>query len=143
MSTVEKKVKAAQAGQTPVKGQVRIQVTADVNITAPIARRLVNLELIKKVGDLIMTGESELVVDGTKVYWKVPLLVVPPDEDENTYPTGEYALVDAISGLYVLEEEAIEKLKEAARPILDRLYPDLDTYLSSIKKIRKIHANHD
>jgi hypothetical protein len=106
------------------KGRIRVGVTAEVNITAPVARRLVNIELMKKVGDMLMTGEPELVIDGQKIYWKVPFLVVPPDDDPNIYPTGTYALVDAISGLYVMNPKEIDTLKAAAYPILDRLYPE-------------------
>jgi len=98
--------------------------SADVNITAPIARRLVNVELMKKVGQMIMAGEPELLIDGQKVYWNVPFLVVPPIGDPHTYPTGTYALVDARSGLYGMGEREIEALKAVARPILDQLYPE-------------------
>ena len=69
-------------------GRIRVQVTTDVNIAAPVARRLVNTELMKKVGQMVMAGEPELFVDGQKVYWKAPLLIVPPDGDANAYPTG-------------------------------------------------------
>ena len=118
------------------QGRIRVEVTADVNITAPIARRLVNIELMKKVGDMIMTGEPELLIDGQKIYWKVPFLVVPPDDDPNTHPTGQYALVDAISGLYVLEDDAIEQLKTTSEPLLDRLYPELEAYMQKIREVR-------
>jgi hypothetical protein len=64
-------VKDKKADKAVVSGWVRVQVTADVNITAPIARRLVNTELMKKVGQMIMAGEPELLIDGKKVYWKV------------------------------------------------------------------------
>ena len=106
-------------------GRIRVQVTADVNIAAPVARRLVNTELMQKVGQMVMAGEAELLVDGQKVYWKVPLLVVPPDGDANVYPTGRCALVNAYSGIYVLNKKEVEALKSAARPLLYRLYPDL------------------
>jgi hypothetical protein len=112
------------AGPPTTAGRVQVHVTADVNITAPIARRLVNVELMKKVGQMIMAGEPELLVDGQRVYWKVPFLVVPPLGDPHTYPTGTYALVDARSGLYGMGEREIEVLKAAALPILDRLYPE-------------------
>lgn len=56
MSATAKKTNEAQSGQTVVSGKVQVQVIADVNITAPIARRLVNIELMKKVGQMIMEG---------------------------------------------------------------------------------------
>lgn len=131
-----KSTDAINTFQTTIMGQIHLQMTADVNITASIAKRMVNVELMKKVGDLIMTGEPELLVDGQKVYWKVPFLVVPPDDDSNTYPTGEYALVEAFSGLYVLKEGALQKLRAAAGPILDCLYPDLEAYIQKIREVQ-------
>jgi hypothetical protein len=117
---------------------IEVTIKAEVGISARVARRIVNVELIKKVGDLIMTGTPELFMDGKKLYWKVPFLAVPPDDDANTYPTGQSALVDAHSGLYVLEEEDIVCLKTAARPILTQLYPDLEEY---IRKAREGYEN--
>lgn len=112
-----------QAHQTRA-GKIRVEVTAEVNITAPIARRLVNVELMKKVGQMVMAGEPDLVIERERVLWKVPFWVVPPEDDPNTYPTGTHALVDAISGIYVMSKKEIETLKAVARPILDKLYPE-------------------
>ncbi|MDA1190092.1 MAG: hypothetical protein O3A46_00235 [Candidatus Poribacteria bacterium] len=106
------------------KGRIRVRVDADVNIAAPIARRLVNVELMKKIGQMVMTGEPELLVEGEHVYWKVPLLVVPPEDDPNTYPTGRFAYVDAIAGRYALTKTENEALRKAAYPILKELYPE-------------------
>lgn len=136
MSATAKKTNEAQSGQTVVSGKVQVQVIADVNITAPIARRLVNIELMKKVGQMIMAGEPELLIDGQKVYWKVLFLVVPPDNDPNTYPTGKYALVDAISGIYILGKKEIEELKAASDPILDRLYPELEVWMEKVREAK-------
>jgi hypothetical protein len=124
MSEVAVSPGAERQARQAVRGQIRVEVTADVNIAAPIARRLVNIELMKKIGDMLMAGEPELLIDGQNVYWNVPFWVVPPDEDPNTYPTGTSALVDAMSGLYVMSPQEIEGLKAAAYPILDTLYPE-------------------
>ena len=105
-------------------GKIRVEVTAEVNITAPIARRLVNVELMKKVGQMVVTGEPDLVRERERVLWKVPFWVVPPEDDPNIYPTGTHALVDAISGIYVMSKKEVEALKTVARPILDKLYPE-------------------
>ena len=118
-------------------GQIRVQVTASISITAPIARRLVNVELMKKVGQMIMTGEPEIYIDGKNIYWKVPLLVVPPDDDDNTYLLGKYALVDAIAGRYTMDKQFIEELRAEARPILERLYPETKAWVQKIKELRK------
>lgn len=138
MSDKVKRQNEAQSGQAMASkaGRVQIQVTADVNITASIARRLVNTELMKKVGQMIMAGEPELLVDGQKIYWKVPFLVVPPENDPKTYLTGRYALVDAISGIYMLGKKEIEELKAVARPILHQLYPGLKERMQKVREAR-------
>ena len=126
--------------QTIETRDMEVSIKANLGVSDRVARRMVNLELIKKVGDLIMTDNPELLMDGEKLYWKVPFLVVPPDGDPNTYPTGQYALVDALSGLYVLEEETIEDLKKASEPILDQLYPELNEYM---QRVRECKADDD
>ena len=125
-----------QATATGQSGKIQIQVIADVNITAPIARRLVNTELMKKVGQMIMAGEAELLIDGQKIYWKVPFLVVPPDGDNKTYLTGQHALIDAISGIYLMSKKEVEELKSSSDPILDRLYPRLKDWMKKVKEAK-------
>jgi hypothetical protein len=134
---------ASEAQETNVpspqlEGRIQVQVTADVNITAAIARRLVNIELMKKVGQSVMAGEPEIYIDGQQFFWKVPFLVVPPDDDLSTYPTGRYALVDAISGCYVLDKASITELKAATRPILYQLYPDLPEWMQKIREAKSL-----
>ena len=136
MSTAAKEPDTTQTKQAMTTGRIQVQVTADVNITAPIAKRLVNIELMKKVGQMIMAGEPELFIDGQNVYWKIPFLVVPPEYDSSTYPTGKYTLVDALSALYVLDKKSIEELKAAARPILYQLYPDLPERMQKVREVK-------
>ncbi len=69
-----------------------------------------------------------------RFYWQTPFLVVPPNGDSKTYPTGEHALVDAHSGIYVLEEQEVARLKAVSRPILIQLYPDLEAYLQKAQE---------
>lgn len=122
--------------QPAASGRIRVEVSADVNITAPVARRLVNTKLMLKVGQMILAGEPELLIDGQQISWKVPLLVVPPDDDPKSYPTGRYALVDAITGLYTMTSQEIEELKAASDPILDQLYPDVTEWLEQVQEAR-------
>ncbi len=123
--------------ETQASPTIQVEIKAEVNITAVIAKRLVNIELMEKVGQMIMAGEPELAIDGQKIYWKVPFLVVPPDNDPNLYPTGSYAFVDAISGIYVLDEEAQKELITLSDPILDRLYPELKEWVQKVKEVRE------
>jgi hypothetical protein len=106
----------------------KIQVVANISINAKIARRLVNVQLMRKVGQMIITGEPEIAVDGESIYWKVPLFVSPPDDDENIYPLKTAVFVDAISGIYVMEAGFVEQLRAESTPILRQLYPELEVW---------------
>lgn len=117
--------------------RIHVEITADISITASIARRLVNTQLMLKVGQMIVAGEPELVTEGQTVYWKVPLWVAPPAHDPNIYPTGKYALVDAVLGTYMLSKQEIEELKAAARPLLYQLYPDLPEWMEKIRAAKR------
>jgi len=113
---------------------MEVNIKASLGISDRVARRIVNVEIMKKIGDLMVAGVPKLYMKENRLYWRLPFLVVPPDGDPNTYPTGEYALVDAHSGIYVLEEQDVVHLKAVSRPILTRLYPDLETYLQKAQE---------
>ncbi|MDA1193148.1 MAG: hypothetical protein O3A46_15840 [Candidatus Poribacteria bacterium] len=114
------------------RGRIRVEVSGDINIGAPIAQRLVDIELMKKVGQMVMAGEPMLLVDGERIYWKVPFVAVPPDDDPNTYPIGVHALVDAIAGTYTLTQSDKEAIRHSARPILYRLHPGLEDEVKQV-----------
>ena len=73
-------------------------------ITPEDAQRVVNVQMIQKMGLLVTTGKPQLLLDQAKniICWQVPFLVQPPINDPNIYLTGEYAIVDAYSGAYTL-----------------------------------------
>jgi hypothetical protein len=122
--------------QKPVK--IELQSFDDVVILSSYAaQRAMNIELVRKMGQLITTGEPQLLIDEAKgvISWQVPFLVQPPLDDKNIYPTGESAIVDADSDDYVLEDDAIERIRKAALPIINRLYPDMPEYLKELQKI--------
>ena len=86
------------------------------------AKRSVNVELIGKIGQAIYTGKPQLYRNGNdEAYWRVPLLVVPPEGNPEDYPLGLYADVDAYSGTYTLDLGTIKKIKEKAISILKNL----------------------
>lgn len=116
---------------------LEIHITNEKMMPPRHGRRAVNRELVRKMGDLIITGEPTLFIDEAEgvIYWKVPFLVQPPDDDEGIYLTGQYAMVDALSGEYQLKEEAIEAIETAAKPIIHRLYPDMEAYLRGLEEV--------
>ncbi len=115
--------------------QGHIQVVANISIDAKVARRLVSVQLMKKVGQMIIAGKPEISVDGNRVYWEVPLFVVPPDGDSNTYLLVNVARVDATSGIYIMESDFIETIKAESTPILRRLYPNLSIWRQKPSKL--------
>ena len=115
---------------------VKIQIIAYV-ITADTAKQVVDIEIMKKVGQMIEAGEPKFCLEGEESYWKVPLVVVPPEGDTHTYPTGKYALVDALSGDYVLDLESIGELKATSTPLIEKLYPDTQEWIQQVKALRK------
>ena len=104
---------------------ITIQITATLSINAEVARRMVNVELMMKVGQLVITGAPELVIEGQRVFWKVPLFVASPTGDHNTYPLKLFALVDAVSGMYAMEQKFAETVKRESNPIVQRIYPQI------------------
>jgi hypothetical protein len=104
-------------------------------ITPEDAQRAVNVQLIRKLGFLITTGAPQLLLDQARnvICWQIPFLVQPPIDARGLYPTGEYALVNAYSGTYTLDDEAVHRINLAAIPIIQKLYPDMDAYLRKLK----------
>ena len=113
-----------QAIEKPITLNVKLQVSID----AETARRLVNIQLMLKFGQLVITEEPELYIDKQDIYWKVPLRVVSPDGDNNRYFLNTYALIDAITGHFNMDEQFLKELRAEARPILRKLYPDSNTW---------------
>jgi len=108
-----------------IEKPITLNVKLYVGIDAETARRLVNIQLMLKFGQLVITEEPELYIDKQDIYWKVPLRVVSPDGDDNRYFLQQCALVDAITGHSNMDEQFLTELRAEARPLLRRLYPDV------------------
>jgi hypothetical protein len=122
--------------------QIKINIQSEDDapvISSHAAQRTVNIQLVRKMGLLITTGNPQLLIDEAKstISWQVPFLVQPPLGDKNAYATGESACVDAVSGDYVLAEDAVQRIRKAAIPIINQLYPDMQAYLEDLKEIAK------
>ncbi len=55
---------------------IKVEVTASVNISAYVARQRANRFLILQVGDQFCAGEPELVI-GDVFHWRVPVQYAP------------------------------------------------------------------
>ena len=91
-----------------------LEVSAELNITAHVARQRANHFLMMQVGNLLYAGEPELVV-GQKVHWRAPVLYSLPGVGL-LGKVGE-VLVDADTGDVAFGEltgvESIERNVEA------------------------------
>ena len=101
-----------------------IQAVVNVNEGAYNAQKQVNLQLMRKIGQLVIAQKpEELVCCGDNIYWKVPLSVVDLSGDKKKYPLQSHAWVDAISGRYTMSNEFTARIQAESTPILRRLYP--------------------
>ena len=66
-----------------------ISASADVRITATVARRRVSRLVISEIGNLLYGGEPSLVVS-ERICWRVPILLAYPD----TGPVGQVGALD-------------------------------------------------
>lgn len=81
----------AQLEQIPTHGTVNltIQVSAAMNYSPVVARRLVSRFVANEVGYLLRGGEPKLVA-GTRLVWRVPVLLALPKRRI----TGEVGTID-------------------------------------------------
>ncbi len=91
--------------------QVDVHLSAELNVTAAIARRKVNAFLATHVGNLLLAGEPALVLT-ERIVWRVPVDLTSP-------PTGRLGHlgdvdVDTESGDLLLDEARITALLDRA-----------------------------
>ena len=99
-------------------GSVQVSAQGDL-LSLDEARKIVNKELIlSRVGDCVLTAEPGMLIDELNgVYWKVPLLLQMSADGTDNRPLNQYALVDALSGAYSLDESDIAAIKDAAQRV--------------------------
>jgi predicted RNase H-like HicB family nuclease len=86
-------------------------------ITATTARRRVNRFVISEIGNLLYSGEPNLVL-AERLYWQVPIHLAYPE----TGPVGEVGslAVDAQTGEVVDDDKKITDIIEYARYLAQR-----------------------
>lgn len=55
--------------------QVDIHITADLNVSAYMAQRQVTTYLIDQVSDHLCGEDPELIIDGERFLWRVPVVL--------------------------------------------------------------------
>jgi hypothetical protein len=92
--------------------QVDIHLSAEVNITAVIARRKVNAFLATHVGNLLLADEPALTL-GERIVWRVPVDLTSPPQGR-VGRVGEVD-VDIESGELLLSEAHLDAIRTQAR----------------------------
>lgn len=80
---------------------LRIEITAQMNTTAYVARQRANRFLAVNAGNMLAAGEPELVV-GERLLWRVPVLFGTPEKGQ-VGKVGEL-LVDVESGDVIIDD---------------------------------------
>ncbi len=81
---------------------VKIEISAEINVSAFVARQKANRFLILQVGDQFMAGDPELVV-GPRLHWRLAVQHAP--SRRGTLGVVGHLLVDAETGEVVLADD--------------------------------------
>lgn len=104
------------AGQSKVN--VKIEVTAQINVSAVIARQKANRFLILQAGDQLCAGEPELVV-GATLGWRVPVQYAP--SRWGVLGVVGHLMIDADTGeVTVADGRTTEDLMKGAEALYER-----------------------
>jgi hypothetical protein len=102
---------------SPSRIEVSISASADIHITATVARRRVSRLVISEIGNLLYGGEPSLVVS-ERICWRVPILLAYPD----TGPVGQVGAldVDVETGEVLATPERLVEIDEYAQDLARR-----------------------
>ncbi|MDY6876342.1 MAG: hypothetical protein SWK90_09100 [Chloroflexota bacterium] len=97
--------------------QVDIHLSAQINMTATMARRRVSRVVISEIGNLLYGGEPSLVV-GDHIQWRVPVMLAYPD----TGSVGEVGAldVDVETGMVLASPERLQEIADRAHHLAQR-----------------------
>jgi hypothetical protein len=100
--------------------EVSINISADVHVTATVARRRVSRLVISEIGNLLYGGEPSLVI-GERICWRVPVLLAYPD----TGPVGQAGTldVDVETGEVLVTPEQLAEITDYAHYLAQRTAP--------------------
>ena len=107
-------------GVTPPQGAIvaiRIELTAQANITPFVARQKVTGFVILEISDRMCGGQPELVV-GDRLCWSVPVVLSSPTRGV-IGKVGEI-LVDATTGELLVEKDTVQRMSDDADRLAER-----------------------
>ena len=104
------------AGQSKIN--VKIEVNAEINVSAFVARQKSNRFLITQAGDQLCGGEPELVI-GPKISWRIPVQYAP--SGRGILGIVGHLLIDADTGeITVADDSTVEDLMKRAEALYER-----------------------
>ncbi len=107
-------------GVTPPQGAnvaIRIEMTAQANITPFVARQRVTGFVIREISDRMRGEEPELVV-GERLCWSVPVVLTSPMRGV-VGKVGDI-LVDATTGELLVEKDTVQRMSNDADRLAER-----------------------
>jgi hypothetical protein len=107
-------------GVAPPQGaivSIRIEMTAQVNITAFVARQKVTRFVVMEISTQLLGEAPELSV-GDRLCWAVPVVVTSPARGI-VGKVGAIA-VDATTGELLVYEETVRRMADDARRLAER-----------------------
>jgi len=101
----------------PRAGQLQIDVhlSAEVNVTAAVARRKVNAFLATNVGNLLLADEPVLTL-GERIVWRVPVDLTTP-KSGRLGRVGDVD-VDVENGELLLDEAQLTRIRDHAHRLV-------------------------
>ena len=96
---------------------IRVEVTAPVNVTAFTARQKVTRWVVNEISTQLLAEEPELSV-GDRLCWSVPVVLTSPGRG-SVGKVGTIA-VDATTGELLVEEDTARRMSEDARRLAER-----------------------
>ena len=97
------------------KLQIDVRLTAQVNISAVVARRKVNSFLAMQVGNLFLAGEPVMTL-ANRIVWRVPVDLTTPGHGRR----GQVGQVDVDieNGQLLLDEAGITLIRQNAQHLV-------------------------
>ena len=124
MSTV--RIKSSRVPKSKKKVTFKVEIKGELNITTFIAWQRVDQRLFLYVGNMLHSGEPDLLVGENSLLWDVPIVYTLPDL--GTLGMVGHILVDAQTGdLKLNESTPVEEMKSNAKRLYQQAAPPAGT----------------
>jgi hypothetical protein len=95
---------------------IQVSIVATINIEAKAAKRQVTSWLVSEVGNMLIGGMPQLIINRAETIWRVPVIL----HSSSIGPIGEVGTVDvnAESGELIISHELREQLIKNAKHLV-------------------------